>query len=125
LTKANAERLLQSHKGTSISDISCNVLLDRIRLTPYSDPGFDWIRNQLEQQIKSAAHQLLLDIKDEPIIGALRAPILNAKVIRVPGTNESLIVLNSEIFRLPYEVAKSVVDAIGFKDMVKNKFPIS
>jgi len=98
--------------------VDCNKImqyLDTIRQTPYSDPGLDFMRSHVEDRVRSAVHELGFSVKHNPTIGALPVGFLNAKVVRVPGTEDPLIIVNDEVFRLPYGISKTVMQAIDFK----------
>lgn len=97
--------------------LECNQILqlvNKTKLTPYSDPRFDMLRDRLEDRVIAAIRALNLKLPNRPVVGTLPVPYLNAKVIRVRNAKRSLIILNNEVFRLPYDTGKAVVEAIDF-----------
>jgi hypothetical protein len=90
-------------------------LVEKSKLTPYSDPRFEWLRNQLENRVIAGIEALHLQLRDRPVVGTLPAGYLNAKVIRVRDAKRPLIILNDQVFRLPYDTSKAVIQAIDFQ----------
>ena len=100
--------------GTKASPDSCDEVLAAAASTPYERADFVWLRNHLEQRVRDAIAALDKNLGAEPVIGTLPVAFLNAKVIQPRGGGRPLIVLNDEVFRLPYEVARASVRALGF-----------
>jgi hypothetical protein len=96
-------------------------VLQRIQQTPYSDPEYDLMRTLVEGRVRNAAAAMYGSAPTMPLIGTLPAPFLNAKAVRVPGTDEAVIIINDEVFRLPYGLSKTVLNAIDFK-LVSGKY---
>jgi hypothetical protein len=92
----------------------CDKLLADTGSTPYERPQFVWLRRRLEPRISSAIESLGKKLPNEPTIGTVPLPLLNAKTILPPGSNRPVIVLNDEIFRLPYDITRATMQAIGF-----------
>src|ERR1043166_8582273 len=76
------------------------------RQTPYSNPETDLMKLMVERNVRQAVASLELPAPP-PTIGSLSTGLLNAKCIRVPDTDETLIVVNDQVFVLPYGIAKT------------------
>jgi len=100
--------------GAKGSPDSCDQLLAAAASTPYERADFVWLRNHIEPRVQAAIAALDKNLPAQPVIGTLPVGFLNAKVIQPPGGGRPLIVLNDEVFRLPYEVARASVRALGF-----------
>jgi hypothetical protein len=89
--------------------------LDEVRQTPYSNPEYDWMGRNVQERVAVAVQELGFSLKYSPTIGTLPVGLLNAKIISVPGAEDTLIIVNDEVFRLPYGISKTVVQAVDFK----------
>ena len=85
-------------------------------MTPYESAEIAWMRHSVESRARSGLRFLDLTLATEPIIGTLPEKLLNARVIAVPNSSRPLIILNDELFRLPYDVCRAAIEAFDFTD---------
>jgi hypothetical protein len=113
LSEMKALNTLKRFGGEEAS-FNCDKMLADTFSSPYESADFVWLRKNIEPRVRIALDALGKKLPAEPIIGTIPATLLNAKAIRVPGGRRPLIVLNDEVFRLPYEITRASVQALGF-----------
>jgi len=82
--------------------------------TPYEDPT--WYRTMLElsQKIEQAAEEAGMPIPHRPVLGTLPTGQINAMTIRVPGSNDFLILFEWQLFLFALLLSKAVCRALPF-----------
>jgi hypothetical protein len=100
----------------SADQFNCDKILADTGSTPYEAVDFVWLRRRIEPEIRSALSSLGKKLPNEPVIGTLPMPTLNAKAFVPPGGGRPVIALNNEVFRLPYEAVRASLQALSFDD---------
>jgi hypothetical protein len=81
-------------------------ILEQVLPTRLEDPFNYNIIVTKSRQIAEAANKVGITVPRQPKFGTLLTPTVNAETLRVPGTNDSLIVVNKDTLILAYEMAK-------------------
>jgi hypothetical protein len=102
--------------GLSARDFDCKKIIEQflknVAPSRFSDPEFSFLAYNLSQRLTKAAASLGMDLEPKPVVDAVPLPLLNAKIIEVPGSSKRLVLLNDEVFGLPYEISKSLIQAL-------------
>jgi tetratricopeptide (TPR) repeat protein len=110
------KRVLGTADAKSPDDCDKEIqLISSTRQSAYSNPLLDWVKNDVERRVRSEVAELGLPLSSVPTIAALPVGFLNARVLKVPNTNEPLIILNDEVFRFPFGICMTVSQAINFR----------
>jgi hypothetical protein len=113
--RALALRAFADRKGLNVgAAFDCPAIIKEYHRTAFEPVDFTFMRLNIEPRVLAAITALGLKLPYKPVIGTLPIPTLNARALRVPGTETPLLVLNNEVFRVPYEVAKATISALGF-----------
>lgn len=94
----------------------CKTILGDAAATPFESAEFVWLRRYIERRVHSGLKHLDLTLAADPVIGTLQEKLLNAKTISVPNSGRPLIVVNDELFKLPYDACRAAVESLNFTD---------
>ncbi len=81
-------------------------------ITPYEDPNWYTIMVDLSHEIEQAAKEAGLIAARRPMLGTLPTGQINAKTIRVPGTDEHIILFEWQLFLFALLLSKAVARAL-------------
>lgn len=92
------------------------------RPTPYERPHQYSILRDLKTSIEDAAAQLSLSLPFTPVFGTLPVRLLEPLMLRVPGTDEVVLVIDGTLLTYAHMLAKVVAEALPYEMLESEAF---
>jgi hypothetical protein len=93
--------------------------------TPYEEPGWYAVMENLSEDIGKSADEAELVIPTNPLLGTLPTGQINAMTLRVPGSDDYLIIFEWQLFLFALLLSKAVARALPLRQTEDEGFSFS